>query len=512
MTTPVPPGGEARLAAVAAWDPPLVRGAVATLRAVAGRFVSWRRRVDALALSFESAECWSGPAARSAAAALLDVSSVAAAVDAALAESLLAYERLAIEADAAQELATEALALAADLPAGLEGERQTYEAELDLTRGMPGFRPEPGAVLAVAEEAFAHAAAAAAAASAAEEPLVALGVLGAWTTPGFADLLAWTASIAPVAVPGPPARGAPEAVAGWWAALPLGAQLTAVRTTPQVIGSLDGVPAWARDRANRLLLHRALADPGASPSEALTAQAVAGRIAAEEAAGVPVQLHLFDLAGERVALALGDLDTADAVAVLVPGVANTPGDDIDGLTANARRVVGAVRTAEPGLAVAAMVWLGYRTPQAIPEMLSRSSARRGGATLDVALDGLDAARGAGGARPARTTVLAHSYGTVVVDEAADRPGALAADAVVLLGSPGMEATAASLEVPEVYDAGAVGDPISWSGHFGITPWSEPYGSTGLPVEPFMGHSDYYDRDRPTLAALGEVVVGDRVPD
>jgi pimeloyl-ACP methyl ester carboxylesterase len=41
---------------------------------------------------------------------------------------------------------------------------------------------------------------------------------------------------------------------------------------------------------------------------------------------------------------------------------------------------------------------------------------------------------------------------VVVDEAADVPGRLAADAVVLLGSPGMEHDAASLEVPEVYDA------------------------------------------------------------
>ena len=77
-----------------------------------------------------------------------------------------------------------------------------------------------------------------------------------------------------------------------------------------------------------------------------------------------------------------------------------------------------------------------------------------------ALDGLRAARGAVASSGARTTVVAHSYGTWVVDEAADEPGRLAADAVVLLGSPGMDGAAADLETPSVFDATTPADPIS----------------------------------------------------
>jgi hypothetical protein len=107
-------------------------------------------------------------------------------------------------------------------------------------------------------------------------------------------------------------------------------------------------------------------------------------------------------------------------------------------------------------------------------------------------------------------VLAHSYGTVVLDEAADVAGRLAADAVVLLGSPGMERTgAAGLEAPEVYDAAALGDPVSWLGWFGSDTWAGPFGSTSLPTTWSMGHSEYYDAEHPTLAAMGEVVAGTR---
>ena len=127
-----------------------------------------------------------------------------------------------------------------------------------------------------------------------------------------------------------------------------------------------------------------------------------------------------------------------------------------------------------------------------------------------ALDGMTAARAAQGGAAARTTVLAHSYGTVVVDEAADVPGPLSADAVVLLGSPGMEADAASLEAGEVYDAFSPADPISTSGFFGPAPWGERYGAEELPVARGTGHSAYLDPG-PTLTAVGEVIAGTRDP-
>jgi hypothetical protein len=316
-----------------------------------------------------------------------------------------------------------------------------------------------------------------------------------------------------VIAPAVPVRQPPDDVAAWWSGLSHAAQLAVIAGSPAALGALDGVPAWARDRANRLLLSRAISDPRTSEGAAITTRAVARRIAAEEATGQVVQLQLLDLEDDRVVLSLGDLDTADTVAVLVPGVFNTPADDLNGLVADAADVGTATRAAAPGTAVATVVWLGYRTPSHVGEAVLRTSAHRGGRALAAALDGMDAARRSVAAPAARTTVVAHSYGTWVVDEAADQPGTLEADAVVLLGSPGMEDDAASLEAPAVFDAAAPVDPITWANWFGSRhTWEGGYGSTGLPTELTTGHSQYLDPDRPTLSAMGEVVAGTRGPE
>jgi hypothetical protein len=213
-----------------------------------------------------------------------------------------------------------------------------------------------------------------------------------------------------------------------------------------------------------------------------------------------------------VVLALGDLDTADAVALLVPGVGNSPGDDLGSLTGDAEDVAAAARAAASGLEVATIVWLGYRPPSNPLVAAARGAARRAGPALARELDGLSAARATAGETEPHTTVLAHSYGTVVVDEAADAPGRLAADTVVLLGSPGMEGDARALEVPEVFDAAAPSDPVGALHYFGNTTDGDAFGATELPVEFWMGHSEYYDPGRPTLAAMGEVVAGVRTAD
>ncbi len=101
---------------VAAWDVPLLRGAVWTLDSVVGALPAWRARVEAVGRSLGDARCWYGPAAQSAGAALVDVSGVATAVTTALDESLEHAQRLLAEAEAAQELAERALAAAAGGP------------------------------------------------------------------------------------------------------------------------------------------------------------------------------------------------------------------------------------------------------------------------------------------------------------------------------------------------------------------------------------------------------------
>jgi hypothetical protein len=490
VTTPFDPATLARLRAVAAWDGAAVTGARATFADVLDRLTNWRARLDGLGRALGDARCWSGPAADVAAATVLDVSRAAAGVEAAFARSQEGWDALAASAGPARDLAERALVLAA----------------LDEA-GATGWMLPPAA--AVAADALAAAAAAGAAARAAVAGVDGVaGLVPGQPPPGLPDLLA---RLGPLQVPGIPGGAAPVDVAAWWAGLSAAEHEALVAHAPEAVGSLDGVPAWARDRANRLLLARLLETPDLPDGVARAAQLLQERINAEEAAGGIVQLHLLDLAHDRVVLSLGDLDTADAIALLVPGILTTPDDDLGAMVGDARAVAEASTAAASGVGVAAVVWLGYRTPQTIQAMSGRTSSVVGGRALAAALDGLAAVRTAVGSPPARTTVLAHSYGSVVVDEAADLPGRLAAHAVVLLGSPGMAEDAASLEVPEVYDAGSVTDLIARSGWFGMPAGSPAYGSAGLPTDRWAGHSGYYD-DGPTLDAVGEVVAGAREPE
>jgi hypothetical protein len=484
MTAPL--ADEARLHAVAAWDAGLARRAVTELAGTIDALQSWRARLEGVQRALESGEWWSGRAARGAVVALAEVSAAASAVGVAVEESLSAYQRLVAEAAMAQELAERAVGFVPSFP----GEANT--------------RPP------TADAALRHAGLAGVAAEEAGEVLAGLGVRDAFAPADFQDLLVHVPLMGPFQAPRVPGTRVPTEVARWWATLSEAQQRAVISASPAVVGTLDGVPAWARDRANRLLLDRALRDPR-TPAAA-TARVVARRIAREEAAGQNVQLQLLDLAGDRVVLALGDLDTAATVAVLVPGVGNTPEDDLGGLVGNARDVAAAARTASPGTSVVSVVWLGYRTPDTVLTGSMRFAAESGGPVLAQSLAGLAAARTATATGAARTTIVAHSYGTVVVDEAADEPGLLAADAVVLLGSPGMEDYAASLEAPAVFDAASPADPVTWFPWDGDRWTGGTYGATGLPISPDMGHSDYLEPEFPTLAAVGEVVAGTRTPE
>ncbi|SDF61322.1 Alpha/beta hydrolase [Blastococcus aurantiacus] len=502
MSAPVAyPDPVLRLQTVAGWDVVSLRAGLHALTALDEGFPAWRSRLDAVVRELEQDGCWSGPAAAQAGELLVRLSSAAAALDLGFAASREECARLAREAATAAERAATALALARELPMPLDAAlaaEDTLAASVDRLVLGPGSVPP---AVATAREALSAVTAVEAAAGRAGEVLVPAAATGP---------AAWLDALAGVdPVRRPPAGGDPAATAHWWAALPIAAQLTLVESQPRIVGSSDGVPAWARDRANRHALRQVLADPRADEDHRATARVVAEVLAAEEDAGRVAQLHLLDLDADRVAVAFGDLDSAEAVALVVPGIYTSPEDDLAGVAGDARDLATAARHADSAAAVAAMAWLGYRAPHTVPAVLTRGAAVRGGALLDAALAGLAGARSTAGTALPRTTVVGHSYGTVVLDEAADRPGRLAADAVVLLGSPGMEDDAAALEAPEVYDAASAADPISWSGWFGTETWAGRFGSTGLPTDPGTGHSGYFDRDRPTLAAMGEVVVGRR---
>jgi hypothetical protein len=495
------------LAAVAGWEPGLARGATGVLGAVAARLPGWRSRVEAVGRELEAA--WSGAASAAAAEAVVGLSGVAAAVTRACDDSLASLQRVDGDAARAQGLAAEARALAVaagvDLtpdgrllhpPHGPAPAMAADQAAALVARAATAQR-----AAAVGEEALRLAARAVAAARGADDALGGLGVVGAFAPVCFDDLAALAALSSPRGLPALPGPGRPAAVAAWWAELPAGAQRALVAADPQAVGGLDGVPGWARDRANRILLTAALADPGAPGHEVAVAAAAA--LAGNRGA----RLLLFAPRTGRVAVALGDVDTAAAVGVLVPGILTTAPDDLGDVVSEAARVADAARAAAPGLAVATVAWLGYRSPQGVPEIVSRTDARIGGRLLDDTLAGLAAARTAAGGPAPRTSVLAHSYGTVVLDQAAARPGRLDADAVALLGSPGTERDAAGLEAAEVYQASGGSDPIAVLHWFGREPWEPGYGAHPLPTDRGEGHTEYYDPEHPTLAALGRVVAG-----
>jgi hypothetical protein len=495
---------------LACWDLPELRGGVGRLAQVADRLLPWRTRLDALGRRLGTAECWSGPAGSAAAAALVELSTTVSGVSGALGSSLASLRGLHAAAAEAHEWAVAArsggVSLdAAGLPVGLPPPPSPIMAA-DQVADVLAARQAGQLAAARAEEALRAAGRALGCARDAQQPLTRFGIVGGAAI-GFADLVV---RLPPVLLSPLPAPGDPEDVAAWWAARTAREQVTVIDSRPAVIGPLDGLPAWARDRANRLRLAAALRDLPPGGDQRLLAEVVAGQLATWEAAGQATQLLQFDPAAGLVAVCLGDLDTAAAVGVLVPGINTTPDDDLPGLLREAAAVGSAAEDAAPGLAVAAVAWLGYRTP-GLATMALPQAARRGGRALDLALDGVAASRSAPGAGPApRTTVVAHSYGTVVAGQAARAPGRLAADALVLLGSPGLTGgEAEDLEAEDVYGAWSMADPVSWLQWFGDTPADPSFGDVPLPTELTEGHTDYYDRDRPTLAAIGQVVAGVR---
>ena len=270
----------------------------------------------------------------------------------------------------------------------------------------------------------------------------------------------------------PPAQAPPVEVAAWWRGLTAAEQDRLVERHPALLGNRDGVPAAARDAANRLLLptlierlerRPRLQDADRSLLEGL--RAIERRLREEDAGGPPRAL-LLALSGEgqgRAALSFGDPDTADDVVVYVPGLGTRVGDVGGKDGSRARALWGQAQAADPGRSTASVAWLGYDAPQPGPQgvaVAGTARAEQGAAGYQRFLWGLRASRRG---EPAHLTALGHSYGSLTVGLAAQRPGGLPADEIVLVGSPGTGArTAEGLRVgaEHVWVGAAENDPVT----------------------------------------------------
>jgi hypothetical protein len=308
----------------------------------------------------------------------------------------------------------------------------------------------------------------------------------------------------------PDCTATPAEITRWWAALTPAERNWVLATEPGSVASTDGIPAADRDLANRLLLEQHRADLDRDRSHELAE--LSARL--DDGTGPRAYLLGLDTAADgRAVVALGDPDRAGHVLTHVPGMTSDLAS-LGGELTRAERV--AVRTAEldPAESASAVLWLDYDAPDFVDEAAGAGRARAASDELHRFLGGLRASHD--GPR-SEQTVLGHSYGSLVVGEAAAGP--LDADRVVFVGSPGVGAdSAAELTVPadRVWSSTSLTDPIQylavrpWAGElwFGENPSEPGFGARVFRSQPDAGHLGYWDEGRPALDALAALTLGE----
>ncbi|MDR1152440.1 MAG: alpha/beta hydrolase family protein [Bifidobacteriaceae bacterium] len=213
--------------------------------------------------------------------------------------------------------------------------------------------------------------------------------------------------------------------------------------------------------------------------------------------------------------AIGHLEGATRIAVLVPGVAVRFAEfDEDGtrsLQAHARALFEAMGGTS-GERVAVVAWLGYVTPANTVEALGAGPMREGAANLAAFQHELDRTR-----PEAHVTWVCHSYGSLVCASALVQADP---DTVVIVGSPGMMVGNAGdlATTARIFALRGGVDPIRLSaaldlfgGGFGADPASTGFGAELLATGPGTGHSDYFRRGSTQLAEIAAAVLADAGP-
>ena len=353
--------------------------------------------------------------------------------------------------------------------------------------------------------------------------------------------------------PGAPGSGAsPAQVRAWWSGLGAAEREAVIASYPDVVGNADGLPADARDQANRVCLDADL-DLLATKEDDGTLSvveraALENARAAEQALGkaeryvdpttgaVPGgQLWMYDpraFDGEgRVAIAVGDLDTATDVAVRVPGITNSAAD-APALTQEAINTYQAAVYDGDGSSVASMMWMGYDAPDAFYDSatLTETRAEDGGGRFADSIDGLRASRPYD---TAHLTAIGHSYGSTTVAHAAGDHH-IDVDDVVLVGSPGAgggvdHASDLGVGADHVWvgrnsedvvatlgDHGWVGGHVLLGAGLGNDPSEDDFGAQRFEAEDVTRsgwhrgieqHGNYFKPDSESLFNIGRVVDG-----
>ncbi len=288
-------------------------------------------------------------------------------------------------------------------------------------------------------------------------------------------------------------------VSGWWAGLDDTARRSLTSAAPQLIGNLDGIPYAVRNDTNRRELRstiRELELHGLDAGRAIATQnlnrlqmlySIADALG-PATANPPRSLLTLDTLDEgKATIVLGDLDTADYVSYLIPGMFITVSGNVVEWTDTAARLydeqvswlsllaeAGAVTEVET---VATVAWIGYQTPHLL-NVGSLDLAYEGRDAIAATIDGLQTLRGDD--QPF-VSLLAHSYGSTAALMALEEGTTI--DALAMMGSPGSPAQSIrDLSVRgDVFVAEAAWDPIPNSSFFGSDPGASEYGARVMSV-------------------------------
>lgn len=347
----------------------------------------------------------------------------------------------------------------------------------------------------------------------------------------------------------PPRGTDPAETSAWWKSLPAADRKRLTDEFPSRIGWLDGLPSPARSTANLMSMAREKEsattqlrllekqDPGSPAVSGLRKElaqisALENSMAAtEKTTGQQTYLLGFDTNGHGHAIvAIGDPDTATNTVTNVPGLGASilPGKltgAFSGVQTDMRHTTAvwqqATHDAAPGQHVSSIHWLGYNAPEwdnpgTLAQVAQTGDATAGASSLARFQAGLGVAHQPG--VPAHTTVIGHSYGSLVVGEAAARHHLHPTD-MVFVGSPGVgvdhAAQLGGISPEHVWAGANKSDPVSYTQWFGNDPSRGPFGAQGFNanIDPdhsyypgdVNAHESYWDPSSSSLQNLGRIV-------
>ncbi|MFE7463967.1 alpha/beta hydrolase [Streptomyces sp. NPDC057499] len=243
-----------------------------------------------------------------------------------------------------------------------------------------------------------------------------------------------------------PLDGSPAERKAWWDHLGKEQREEYISAFPQLIGNLDGIPATARDEANRENLQLLIGRLGARHDDA-SRDMLGGltRIQEKLEQGGDPPMYLLGIGEKgngRAIIAYGNPDTADNVSAYVPGLGTKlDAEFADGTVNRALQTALGAQEADPGSRTSSIVWLGYDAPQTTPgdltsgrSVMFTNDAESGAPDYNAFMAGISATHEGGSPH---VTAVGHSYGSLTVGLAAQAEGGIpGADDIILVGSPG----------------------------------------------------------------------------